>query len=103
MTKNNKLVRDKIPEIIIKSGKTPKYYVIKNDEQYIDELIKKLLEEANEVKENPSIEELADVLEVVIAIANYLKVSFKEVERYRQKKSKSNGAFKKQLFLESVD
>jgi predicted house-cleaning noncanonical NTP pyrophosphatase (MazG superfamily) len=103
MTKNNKLVRDNIPDIIIKAGKSPIYHVIKEDKEYLNQLLIKLIEEANEVKDNPSKEELADVMEVVLAIAEYLKLDIKAVEEYRKLKSNKNGAFKKRYFLESVN
>ena len=102
MVKNNKLVRDNIPDIIIKAGKKPAYHVIKDDKEYLNQLLLKLIEEANEVKADPSKEELADVMEVVLAIADYLKLDIKDIEDYRKIKQTKNGAFKKRLLLEST-
>lgn len=68
MTKHhNKLVRDKIPEIIEKAGKTA-YTHILSEEEYIAELDKKLGEEFAEYQADKNVEELADMLEVMYAI-----------------------------------
>ncbi len=79
---HNKLVRDKIPEIIEKSGKTV-YCRILNNEEYIDELDCKLNEECAEYQADKSIEELADILEVMYAIAQARGYSIEELEQVR--------------------
>jgi predicted house-cleaning noncanonical NTP pyrophosphatase (MazG superfamily) len=98
----NKLVRDKIPEIIKADGK--KYLSrILNDEEHLEELIKKLGEELKELDEKPSLEELADISEIVRGIADALGSSFEELEKVRAKKATERGAFNQKIFLESVE
>jgi|SRR3989344_1333981 len=96
----NKLVRDKIPEIILASGETPKTRVLE-DKEYAEELIKKLREELAEFEADRSIEELADIQEVILAIADVLG-SREELERVRTDKAKKRGGFKKRIFLETT-
>lgn len=48
----NKLVRDRILEVIDESGKESSFHLA-NDEEYQEELIKKVNEELEEFKENP--------------------------------------------------
>lgn len=64
----NKLVRDKIPENIDKMEGRKANYKILEDKEYREELDKKLFEEAHEFIEEHSIEELADLMEVIFAI-----------------------------------
>lgn len=102
----NKLVRDKIPEIISHSGKIPNFEVIKNDKDYLDCLEKKLLEECNEVINanlDDKIEELSDVLEVIHSISKFLGISLDELEKIRINKKEKRGGFKSRFFLKSVD
>ncbi|EOD01839.1 nucleoside triphosphate pyrophosphohydrolase [Caldisalinibacter kiritimatiensis] len=97
----NKLVRDRIPEIIEKSGK--EYEVeIMEDEEYKELLNKKLLEEVNEYLESGDIEEIADVLEVIYNILDLKKVSKEEIEEIRKKKKEERGSFKKRIKLIKV-
>ena len=98
----NKLVRDRIPEIIAADGKKYKARIL-NDKEYREELIKKLEEEVKELKENPSAEELADIKELVIAIRESLKIHAGTLEDVRRKKGAERGRFKKKIFLESVE
>lgn len=98
---SNKLVRDNIPDIITKSGKTPNTRILDNNE-YFDELMKKLYEEIDEFKENHSPEELADIMEVLYAIARHTNNPTHLIEEIRAKKHKSNGGFEKRIFLESI-
>ncbi len=99
---HNKLVRDRIPEIIEKSGKTV-YYRILNNEEYIEELDRKLNEECAEYKEDKSIEELADMLEVIYAIAQARGYSIEELEQVRAEKAEKRGSFKDRIYLEKVE
>lgn len=99
---HNKLVRDKIPEIIEKAGKTA-YTHILSDEEYISELDKKLNEECAEYQADKSIEELADMLEVMYAIAEARGWSVSELEAVRREKAEKRGAFERRIFLERVD
>lgn len=98
----NKLVRDKIPEIISSTGKTPHYHVL-NETEYLIELDRKLNEECSEYQADKSIEELADMLEVMYAICEARGYSAAELERCQKSKANSRGKFSKRIYLESVD
>ena len=97
----NKLVRDKIPEIIEKDGKTCTYSVL-SDEEYLKKLDEKLGEELAEYQESKSLEELADLLEVMRAVAAARGSSMEEVEKIRQEKARKRGGFEKKILLEKV-
>jgi predicted house-cleaning noncanonical NTP pyrophosphatase (MazG superfamily) len=97
----NKLVRDLIPEIIQKSGNKCVISTL-NDEDYAKELEKKLLEEVNEYLSDKNAEELADILEVLYALAALKGVTACELEQIRAKKSKARGGFENKIFLHSV-
>jgi predicted house-cleaning noncanonical NTP pyrophosphatase (MazG superfamily) len=98
----NKLVRDRIPEIIAGDGKKAKTRIL-NDKEYRRELIKKLEEETKELAKYPSAEELADIKELVIAIRESLKIHAGTLEDIRRKKASERGRFKNKIFLESVE
>lgn len=101
----NKLVRDKIPEIIEANGEKPIIRILENNE-YKDELEKKLLEEYNEVlkakSSNERIEELADMIEVIISLAKLENKSLDDIIKTANKKREKRGGFEKRIFLESV-
>ena len=100
----NKLVRDKIPEIIKCNGENPVIYIL-NDERYKEELEKKLYEEYNEVLNSSGkdrIEELADMLEVISALAKLENSNLEEVIEVSKEKVKKRGAFDKKIYLEKV-
>lgn len=98
----NKLVRDKIPDIINNTGEIA---ITRNlsDEEYLTELNKKLQEEVKEYLENNDIEELADIVEVIYGILNSKNISIEEFETMRKNKVDKRGAFNKKIFLEKVD
>lgn len=98
----NKLVRDKIPEIIQADGKTCKTRILLN-EDYITVLEAKLNEEVAEYQENRNLEEMADILEVLQAICIARGHSLEELEAMRARKVKERGGFEKKIFLESVE
>ena len=99
----NKLVRDKIPENIEKdSGKACKFRVL-DDEEYLLELNKKVIEEANEFIENNSIEELGDLIEVLNAIMKVKGYKMDEVNTIMKEKEEKRGAFINKIFLEYVE
>ena len=98
----NKLVRDLIPNVIEKAGKKPNLRTASEDE-YFDKLKQKLLEEVNEFLESETVEELADIVEVVYAILETKEVSIDDFHSLREQKNKEKGAFKKKLILESVE
>lgn len=95
----NKLVRDNIPEIMINNGANPITRIL-TDEEYLKELNKKLSEEVNEYLESGSIEEIADIKEVILAILKVKKVSRTKLEEIRKDKSSKRGSFDKKIFLE---
>lgn len=96
MAHYNKLVRDKIPEIL--DGKGIAYEKrVASPEEYKTELIKKLDEEIKEFSEQTSIEELADVMEVVEALKKLPE--YADAENLRIKKAKERGGFDKRIIL----
>lgn len=97
----NKLVRDRIPEIIHADGKTCDIRVLSQDE-YVLELRRKLAEEAAEFGQDSNPGELADVLEVVYALAEAQGLSSSDLEAIRLRKQTERGSFRERLFLGSV-
>lgn len=98
----NKLVRDRIPEIIASdNGKTCSTRTMQPVE-YLKALNKKLQEELQEYLESGEVEELADLEEVLRAILDVKNVSYDDFESIRIKKSNERGAFNKRIFLEYV-
>ena len=101
----NKLVRDKIPNKIENNGEIP---IIKtlDDEEYREELYKKLLEETNEVinakNTNDTLEELADVIEVLKAIASLENKNIDDIIEIANQKRLKHGGFEKRIFLEKT-
>ncbi|MGP4066138.1 MazG-like family protein [Oceanobacillus sp. M65] len=102
----NKLVRDKIPEIIKDTGKDFKTEILSND-RYIEELKAKLNEEITEYIETTTdtdaLEELADVLELMHALAGVHGASFDEIEKVRKEKADKRGGFTDRIFLIEVE
>ena len=100
-----KLVRDRIPEIILSKGETPITRVL-DDMEYKDELEKKLHEEYLEVLDAEGenrIEELADMLEVMEALASVENKTLADVLSVKAKKQEKRGAFKDKIYLEGVE
>ncbi|MEA4876118.1 nucleoside triphosphate pyrophosphohydrolase [Anaerorhabdus sp.] len=94
----NKLVRDKIPEIIMNQQEVPVTCVL-NDEEFNCELKKKLVEEVNEYLESEEVEELTDIMEVLYALAKTKGYSETELENLRIKKCNERGKFDEKIFL----
>ena len=97
-----KLVRDLIPEIIERSGRTPEVRLLDQDE-YVAALHDKLLEEAKELRqaEGPArLEEAADVYEVLLAIGRTLDVSMQAIAAAANAKRAERGGFERRLWLE---
>ena len=99
----NKLVRDKIPEDINREQGRKCTYRILDDKEYLQELNKKVLEEANEFIEENSIEELGDLMEVINAIMKLKGYKMEDVKEIMKAKSEKKGAFDNKIFLEYVD
>ena len=102
----NKLVRDRIPEIIAKSGKAVKFKAL-TEQEHEEALKDKLLEEVNEFlaaeTENEIIEELADIQEVLDTISGLQMFRHQNVRDKQTSKKHEKGGFYKRYFLESVE
>lgn len=98
----NKLVRDKIPEIIENNNEIAETKIL-SDQEYFTELNKKLLEETNEVLNSNTkeerLEELADLLEVMKALAKLDNYSLENIENKAKQKALKKGAFDKKIYL----
>ena len=94
----NKLVRDQIPDMIRAQGETPVIRILDTDE-YLQHLETKLDEEVGEYHRDKNTEELADILEVVFALAKTLDCSVDELMQVYQKKHDARGGFEKRIFL----
>jgi predicted house-cleaning noncanonical NTP pyrophosphatase (MazG superfamily) len=95
LIKYNKAIRDKIPEIIKSSGKNCNVKVL-DDDVFLAEMEKKLVEELHEYQESKDVEELADILEVIYRISELKGVN---LDKTRQEKVEKRGGFEKNLFL----
>lgn len=103
----SKLVRDKIPEIMIVKNKNPKIKIITNDLEYFSFLTKKLLEEvdefieaSNKSEKHFAEEEMADVLEVIEAICKFKNYDDLAIQKYKLNKKYERGGFEKRIILE---
>ena len=95
----NKLVRDKIPDIIKKNGQKPLIKIL-SDSEYRLELEKKLQEEVLEyLNSDGDMVEIADILEVLFSIIEDRGYTFDEVMNIKSKKFDSRGGFKEKIFL----
>lgn len=104
---HNKLVRDKIPEIIEQEGGKLKARILEKQE-YLDELFKKLEEEVREVagaRENKQelTKEIGDVYEVIDAIIENCGLDREEIMKLKEQRKVARGGFNKKIFLESED
>ncbi|MGB3366435.1 MAG: nucleoside triphosphate pyrophosphohydrolase [Acidaminobacteraceae bacterium] len=97
----NKLVRDFIPEVITRSNKSFTSHIA-TESEYKYELFKKLREETEELINEPCIEEIADILEVLDSIKKLYGFSDKEISVTKLKKLKERGGFEKGIVLETV-
>lgn len=95
----NKLVRDKIPEIIEKEGKSFLFRKLYFDREYENALKEKLLEECNEYFESENAEELVDIAEVILALLKFKGIILDEFESMRLAKNIEKGSFDNQIFL----
>lgn len=106
MLEYHKLVRDRIPEIIQKDGKEAITRVL-SEEDYKTELRKKAHEELQEYMEattdKESIEELADLLEIIYSLGAIHGASTDELEKVRRQKAEKRGGFNKKVFLIGVN
>ena len=103
----NKLIRDKVLDIIEKDGKKAKTRIL-DDEGYKRELLKKLVEEAQEAVATGEdrkglTKEIGDILEIIDYLIKVFGLDRKEIEKIRRERKKSRGGFDKKLFLECVE
>lgn len=98
----NKLIRDNNVKIMEDRGCKVTYEILDN-KRYEEELDKKLKEEVEEYLADYSVEEMADIMEVIYAILEYRGTSMEEVEQVRIKKRNRKGAFKNKIFLKDVE
>lgn len=96
-----KLVRDHIPEIIEADGKTCVTETL-SDSRYLEMLDAKLAEELAEYRESKSLEELADLLEVMKAVVQARGWTWNQLEQVRQEKAMQRGGFEKKILLKEV-
>lgn len=99
--KYNKLVRDRIPEIIESSGKKCVTKIL-DDEEYLRMIDAKLDEELAEYHEDQTVEELADLLEVIYAAAKARGYPLEQLESIRAEKAENRGAFEDKILLLEV-
>ena len=97
----NKLVRDRIPEIIESSGKSCTTEILSH-EDYLRMLDAKLDEELAEYHKDQSLEELADLQEVIRAVVIARGFSLEDLERVRTEKAAKRGGFEKRILLKEV-
>ncbi len=97
--KYNKLVRDKIIEVIEAKGEKAVFHVA-DDTEYHEKLREKLREEIEEFLSDENVGEIADILEVLEAFAEYKGFSQDEIALEKSKKAEKRGAFKKRIILD---
>jgi len=106
IVKYNKLIRDKIPQIIRSAGWTPKIKTLSKKE-YFKELRKKVLEEAKELIQAKDgedvINEVVDIQELIDSLLSEIHLTKLQLKKKQGVKNKKRGAFKKRLFLISEE
>lgn len=98
MKEYNKLIRDRIPEIIEDAGKDYELETVEG-EDYQKALEEKLQEEVNEYRTENNIEELADIMEVIDSLLACHGTTREELEKLRKEKKQERGGFERGLFL----
>lgn len=99
----NKLVRDKVPEAIVAGGDKAVHRVLTHDDDIRDALDEKLDEELVEYQVTKHMAELADVLEVIHAIADADGIGFEGLDRMRLEKRERRGGFTEKYLLEIIE
>ena len=99
--KYNKLVRNKIPEIIKKKGSVPITHIA-SDEEYQQKLKAKLQEEVDEFLKNSNKEELADILKIIYVLRDLYKIDKDKFEQLRKEKVDKRGGFKNKIILDET-
>lgn len=101
-TEHSKIVRDKIPAIIRQNGLRA-ICRVPEQEEIVKGLEAKLSEELNEYLADHSLEEMADLLEVMHGILHHRGVSWDELEKIRLEKRKKRGGFEQGIYLEATE
>ena len=100
--KYNKLIRDRILEIIEADGEKP-YFRILNKKEYLKEIKKKIIEEARELTKAKNkkeiINEIVDTQELIDVLILELGLTKLNIQKQQKVKNKKRGGFKKRLFL----
>jgi len=100
--KYNKLIRDKILEIIREAGEMP-YWRVLNKKEYLKEIKRKIFEEAKELikakDKKEIINEIVDIQELIDVLTSELGLTKSEIKKQQKIKNKKRGSFKKKLFL----
>lgn len=104
---HNKLVRDKVPQIIKENKQIPTVRKL-NEEDFVNELLRKLEEEIQEVigarnDKNELIMEIGDVYEVIDAIIDLYKLDKNLILELQKKKKQERGGFEEKIYLENVE
>ena len=99
----NKLVRDKILKILKKSGVGHKYHIAKDDTEFLEKLYEKLQEEIQEFREKPSLEEFADILQVLETIAKFNEFDLNKIKEVKANKLHNKGGFNNRIILEETN
>jgi predicted house-cleaning noncanonical NTP pyrophosphatase (MazG superfamily) len=102
LVRYEKLVRDRIPEVVASNGDRAITRVL-DDAEYKKALDNKLLEEVREYLKSGAVEELADIEEVIRAILEHQGVALSDFHHQRRKKAKKRGGFKDRLYLVGVE
>ncbi len=98
----NKLVRDKVPTAIVDGGDEAVTMVLEDKEEILMALDEKLDEEVCDYQVSKEMAELADVLEVIHAIAEVNGITFEELDKMRLEKREKRGGFSKMIFLQEI-
>lgn len=98
----NKIVRDKIPDIIRNEKRNCNIKIL-SDKDAVNLLSQKILEEADEFLKEPSKEEMADIFEILHSIIKKYNWTYDEIEKIRINKANKNGSFDKNIFLIDTD
>ena len=99
----NKLIRDKIIDILDEKDLDYKITIIEDDKEYLELLFLKLMEEAQEFIDEPNPEELGDLLTVISEITDVMGITPIDLCNSMIDKHKERGGFKKRVFLEWID
>ncbi len=103
----NKLVRDNMLEVFAKEGSIPAYTILNDDNDFLEAVTQKLIEEMQEVFSSEDLEELVDELAdfetILEEFKALLKIEQKTIDAVRAKKLAEKGGFKKRILLEHID